>query len=244
MKNWGMYDSHSHLYSRQYFHSQTCLPVTHAQLDYDSDNDDVSAKEKLWMKLWNRHVRSYKIYADHNIPKACEELVRTCGKYLKKMSLRPNLLLHLFNLWDNGLVNSGDIMRTMQLYDTMNVSDENPKLQHSKSTREDDAVSGNGIDAAIQYGSGQLIPPSSASNSKYKPLDMPSIWSAEIDQIILDKEDAASIRENGAKKVRNVVSDEIGVDGKNIDGSHDSGKRKIRSGVATTTSKKKRTRKR
>ena len=79
-----MYDSHSHLYSRQYFHSQTCLPVTHAQLDYDSDDDvdegwivqndeklldefdDVSAKEKTLMKLWNRHVRSYKIYADHS----------------------------------------------------------------------------------------------------------------------------------------------------------------------------------
>jgi hypothetical protein len=204
MKDWGMYDSHSHLYSRQYFHSQTCLPVTHAQLDYDSDDDvdegwivqndeklldefdDVSAKEKTLMKLWNRHVRSYKIYADHNIPKACEELVRTCGGYLKKMSLRPNLLLHMFNLWDNGLVNSGEIMRVMQLYDEQAVLDASTKAAASSSA-------GAGIGAfdgasAIKMGHGpaEVLPSSSNDDDKYPPLQMPSLWSAELDESATD----------------------------------------------------------
>ena len=29
--------------------------------------DDVDPHEKLFMKMWNRHVRKYKIYADHNV---------------------------------------------------------------------------------------------------------------------------------------------------------------------------------
>ena len=29
--------------------------------------DDVDPHEKLFMKVWNRHVRKYKIYADHNV---------------------------------------------------------------------------------------------------------------------------------------------------------------------------------
>tara|TARA_B100000795_G_scaffold263804_1_gene243452 strand:+ start:223 stop:543 length:321 start_codon:yes stop_codon:yes gene_type:complete len=37
MSDWGEYDSQSHLYSRPYYHSQTCLPITHSQLDNDSD---------------------------------------------------------------------------------------------------------------------------------------------------------------------------------------------------------------
>jgi hypothetical protein len=74
MKDWGEYNSQSHLYSRDYYHSQTCLPITYAQLDNDSDDeideswiieteeklidefDDVDPHEKMFMKLWNRHV--------------------------------------------------------------------------------------------------------------------------------------------------------------------------------------------
>ena len=39
MKDWGEYDSQSHMYSRDYYHSQTCLPITYSQLDNDSDDE-------------------------------------------------------------------------------------------------------------------------------------------------------------------------------------------------------------
>ena len=38
-------------------------------------------------------------------------------EYITNQSLRSNLLLHLFNLWDNGLVNSGDISNIMSVLD-------------------------------------------------------------------------------------------------------------------------------
>ena len=115
--------------------------------------DDVDPHEKLFMKVWNRHVRKYKIYADHNVsasfrnnrhrqcrimltrcdffswftclfnvshyqvPAACLALVNTCREYITTQGLRSNVLLHLFNLWDNGLVNSGDISHTMGVLD-------------------------------------------------------------------------------------------------------------------------------
>lgn len=34
--------------------------------------DDVDPHEKLFMKVWNRHVRKYKIYADHNVSASFE----------------------------------------------------------------------------------------------------------------------------------------------------------------------------
>ena len=214
MKDWGMYDSHSHLYSRQYYHSQTCLPVTHAQLDYDSDDDvddswivrndeklldefdDVSAKEKALMKLWNRHVRSYRIYADHNIPKACEELVRTCSGYLKKMGLRPNLLLHMYNLWDNGLVHSGDIMRIMKLYDELSRRDGISEVAVSSSAVPGDNQTAAATSITIGHGPDEMLVSSNNDSSKYPPLEMPSLWSLKRDEIVLSQVEGGKSRGN------------------------------------------------
>ena len=33
--------------------------------------EDVSVEEKLFMKLWNRHIRSPTVFADAQIPIAC-----------------------------------------------------------------------------------------------------------------------------------------------------------------------------
>ena len=89
MGDWGEYDSQSHMYARSYYHSQTCLPLTHSQLDNDSDDeidhswiieteeklldefDDVDPHEKLFMKMWNRHVRKYKIYVRDDYSLLC-----------------------------------------------------------------------------------------------------------------------------------------------------------------------------
>ena len=45
-------------------------------------------------------------------------MVTSCRDYIHEQSLRPNVLLHLFNLWDNGLVNSGDISKVMSALDS------------------------------------------------------------------------------------------------------------------------------
>ena len=137
MEDWGMYDSQAHMYARQYFHSQTCLPITTAQLECDSDDDidetwitesderlldefdDVNPHEKLFMKLWNRHVRSHPIYADKYMASACKALVSRFWRFLSDNNLRSNLLLHLINLWDNCVIHSMVIADCMQLFDNL-----------------------------------------------------------------------------------------------------------------------------
>ena len=58
----------------------------------------------------------------YQVPAACLALVNTCREYITTQGLRSNLLLHLFNLWDNGLVNSGDISHTMGVLDRKPIS--------------------------------------------------------------------------------------------------------------------------
>ena len=204
MKDWGMYDSHSHLYSRDYYHSQTCLPITHAQLDNDSDDDvdqswiveteeklldefdDVSPKEKLFMKLWNRHIRIFKIYADHNVPGACEELALKCGDYIRQHDLRANFLLHLYNLWDNGLVNSGHIMQIMRVLDGTASPSLSPyaaaassSSSSSSSSPSSSASSSAPAGPALGHGPGQTLPIPTTVRDLYPPVKYPPIWSMD-----------------------------------------------------------------
>ena len=107
---------------RQYYHSRTGVPMAPHEMDFDSDDEiddewaltlsesaidefeDVSAHEKLFMKLWNRHMRKPTIFADAQIPEACHHFALLQGKVLNEAGLRYNFLLHLLNLWDNSLV--------------------------------------------------------------------------------------------------------------------------------------------
>jgi hypothetical protein len=126
---------------RQYFHSRTNLPMSHGEWMVDSDDEidetwmnemsselldeleDVSAREKQFMKLWNRFIKSNHIIADRDVPLKCQEFILMHRKQLLNAGLRLNLLLHLFNLWDSGVISSNRILHCMSMFDAAEHSD-------------------------------------------------------------------------------------------------------------------------
>ncbi|CAH0492236.1 unnamed protein product [Peronospora farinosa] len=128
-------DFYAPLLQRQYFHSRTGAVVLDHEKDYDSDDDvdetwitkqserlldefeDVSLEEKEFMKMWNRHVKEFKILADFMVASSCRMFARKHGKWLLDHGLRHNFLLHLLNLWDNSLLNSRAIIDCMLIVD-------------------------------------------------------------------------------------------------------------------------------
>ena len=126
---------------RQYFHSQTNLPMSHGEWMVDSDDEidetwlhemsselldeleDVSAKEKQFMKLWNRFIKSNHLIADRDMPAKCHEFIVIHRKQLLNAGLRLNLLLHLFNLWDSGVISSNRILHCMSMFDAVENND-------------------------------------------------------------------------------------------------------------------------
>lgn len=79
--------------------------------------DDVSDKEKKFMNLWNRFIKCHHVIADRDLPRKVETFILMNRDKLKGADLRMNLLLHLSNLWDFGLISSNRISAFMAIYD-------------------------------------------------------------------------------------------------------------------------------
>ncbi|KAJ0408372.1 hypothetical protein P43SY_003098 [Pythium insidiosum] len=123
------------LLQRQYFHSRTGAVVLDHEKNYDSDDDvdeewitqqserlldefeDVTLEEKEFMKKWNRHVKQFRILADFMVASSCRLFAKLHGKWVIETGLRFNFLLHLFNLWDNSLLNARAIIDCMLIVD-------------------------------------------------------------------------------------------------------------------------------
>jgi len=119
---------------RQYFHSRTNLPLEDWN-DIDSDDEpddewlhkmssdligefeDITSLEKNFMRMWNRFIKRHVVIADREIPAKCQEFIHTHIQDLKDGGMRNNLLLHLMNLWDSGVISSNRILACMQQYD-------------------------------------------------------------------------------------------------------------------------------
>ena len=81
------------------------------------DFDDVSSKEKAFMKIWNWYMKSHSVVSDKSMPTRCLEFAKLNIQRLLSLDLRENFLLHLFNLWDEGVVSSMHIGLCMSIYD-------------------------------------------------------------------------------------------------------------------------------
>jgi len=120
---------------RQYYRARTGLPMAPGEWNEDSDDEideswlhgmseslmdefeDVAAKEKVFMKMWNRYIKCTHVIGDRDMPRKCHEFVAQHKKQLHEGGLRLNLLLHLFNLWDSGVISSNRILSCMSLFD-------------------------------------------------------------------------------------------------------------------------------
>jgi len=93
------------------------LTTTQNYIQLMEDFDDVSAKEKILIKLWNKFIKSHTTTSDRSIPSKCKTFIASHLQPLVTDDLRQNLLLHLYNLWDSGLISSNCILSCMELYD-------------------------------------------------------------------------------------------------------------------------------
>jgi len=127
---------------RQYYHPHTNLPMTNEEWKSASDKDtdeswvyemmdemleefeDVTPKEKGFMKIWNRYIKCNHVIADKDMAMKCHDFVLENRKVLIEEGMRLNLLLHLFNLWDSGVISSSRILSCMTLYDESETNEE------------------------------------------------------------------------------------------------------------------------
>eukprot|EP00293_Proteomonas_sulcata_P002284 CAMPEP_0184325068 /NCGR_PEP_ID=MMETSP1049-20130417/138443_1 /TAXON_ID=77928 /ORGANISM="Proteomonas sulcata, Strain CCMP704" /LENGTH=293 /DNA_ID=CAMNT_0026647023 /DNA_START=98 /DNA_END=979 /DNA_ORIENTATION=+ len=145
---------------RQYFRSQTCLPIDATDMDYDSDDDvddewqlqqaerlmdefeDVTHREKAFMKLWNRFVHRHAILADFHVAQACEAFATHYTEQLISGGLRDELLFHLFALWDFNLVDKEHIVKCMAIVDQANQESGKASSEASGSKKQVEGTSG------------------------------------------------------------------------------------------------------
>ncbi len=120
----------------EYYHSSTGLSLSLQDLNYDSDEEevdlsmtiyhcnniineftDITKHEKELMKLWNTHIISFPPFGDRLFPIVCQRfIIKYCNIIIEK-GLRYNLLLHLLNMWDFGLLLAEEIYQYMQYID-------------------------------------------------------------------------------------------------------------------------------
>ena len=78
---------------------------------------DVSTTEKSFMKLWNEFVMENAPYSDYYVANKCIQFSTSFAGRLVDERLRQCLLMHLFSLWDVGLVDAEAVDECMTIYD-------------------------------------------------------------------------------------------------------------------------------
>lgn len=71
------------------------------------------------MTLWNAHLIRHQFLGDGQVGLAAESFVREQGGLIQREGLRGNLLLHLANLADYGVLRPEMIERCMAVFDQL-----------------------------------------------------------------------------------------------------------------------------
>lgn len=70
------------------------------------------------MVHWNNYMNAHTVVSDQAIPQRCAHFIHSHTQILIKGDLRQNLLLHLCNLWDEGVISSTHILDLISIYDS------------------------------------------------------------------------------------------------------------------------------
>ena len=79
--------------------------------------EDVTPQEKLFMKLWNKFMKSHTEIADRALPTKCAQFLEKYKDEMVKLNLRQEWLLHLCNMWDFGLLSSSHLLGFINDFD-------------------------------------------------------------------------------------------------------------------------------
>jgi hypothetical protein len=77
---------------------------------------DVEEPEKVFFLLWNKFVQSDTVIPRKSLPRICYDFVETHAEKLHEANLREQLMFHMSNMWDEGLVSDDHILSCMHLY--------------------------------------------------------------------------------------------------------------------------------
>jgi hypothetical protein len=96
---------------------------------------DVTLDEKVFFKLWNRFSFAHPIISDRKIADACRRFCAIYGAKIKALGLEENMVLHLLNIWQHGLLSADDIAHCMRLFQAGNSKVEPPESPAFLATR-------------------------------------------------------------------------------------------------------------
>ena len=137
MAPWSAHLQPSH--ARQYYHCSGCA-VEPWEAEYESDNDassrwmhllsndlldeyeDISEREKTFMKMWNTFVNSFPLHADMYVRFGVVLFAKRMAPHIVDRGLRHIFLVHLISLWDFSLISAADIVSSMSLVDKYKAS--------------------------------------------------------------------------------------------------------------------------
>lgn len=116
---------------RQFFHTNTFIPVRGCEIDRDSDEeveedwklrmqerdldeyDDLSWSEKMFMKLWNRFAHERHIPDDRFFADRCFEFAKLHAVTLLTKNLRSAFVFHLLTMWEFGKIQTDCVIKCM-----------------------------------------------------------------------------------------------------------------------------------
>uniref|UniRef100_A0A3Q0KFJ5 VEFS-Box domain-containing protein n=1 Tax=Schistosoma mansoni TaxID=6183 RepID=A0A3Q0KFJ5_SCHMA len=126
-------------HNRIYYHTRTSQPVRACEFDVDSEAEDapvwlrqhyqrkveeftdVNPGEKQIMQLWNALLLSIRpsglVVCDGQVLTLVCQFIHQHSRWIHRRRLRTNLLLHLVNLVDYGLLSSSHLRQLMLIYD-------------------------------------------------------------------------------------------------------------------------------
>ncbi|VDP38316.1 unnamed protein product [Schistosoma margrebowiei] len=126
-------------HNRIYYHTRTSQPVRACEFDVDSEAEDapvwlrqhyqrkveeftdVNAGEKQIMQLWNALLLSIRpsglVVCDSQVLTLVCQFIHQHSRWIHRRRLRTNLLLHLVNLVDYGLLSSSQLRQLMLIHD-------------------------------------------------------------------------------------------------------------------------------
>ncbi|CAH8542982.1 unnamed protein product [Heterobilharzia americana] len=126
-------------HNRVYYHTSTTQPIRACEFDTDSEAEDapvwlrqhyqrkieeftdVNQGEKQTMQLWNALLLSIHpsglVVSDSQVLTILCQFIHQHSRWIHRRRLRINLLLHLTNLLDYGLISFGHLRQLMMIYD-------------------------------------------------------------------------------------------------------------------------------
>ena len=64
-------------------------------------------------------MKSHSLIPDFVVPQKCVDFIHSHIEDMVNCNLRRELVLHLFNLWDSGLISCAHMVHCMTLFDTL-----------------------------------------------------------------------------------------------------------------------------